>query len=221
MALSLGVAIPTYVKHVSFLQPLLNNIEQSTVKPEKISVSCSSVQVDRDVDFSVGSIPVTVQYTRQEYNPSQNRNRAASQLSTDLIMFIDGDDLMHPQRIELVKNVFLEHPEVEAVYHTYDHIKIEQRDNPYSTIQEAPEVILNEITSIPNWVGIRVRNTDSYNVHHAHVTVRKSVFDRIKFNESPRYKYMEDSLYASDLVNNGVNVAFLNSALTRYTMNTR
>ena len=180
--MSLGVAIPTYIKHVSFLQPLLDNITTSTVKPDTISVSCSSVHVNKDVEFEVNSVPVIVQYSTETLNPSQNRNKAASRLNTDLISFIDGDDLMHPRRLEFVKNVFLDHPEVEAVYHGYDHKDLSQKDVPFEVV-ETPHLFLNQVVANPNFVGISLGD---YHIHHAHVTLRKSVFDRFQFDENPR-----------------------------------
>lgn len=210
--MSFGVAIPTYVKHLPLLEFLLDNIMTSTVKPDRISVSCSSFHEEKTDEFELNSVPVVVQYTMDELNPSQNRNRAASRLNTDLISFIDGDDLIHPKRIEYVKSVFSDHPEVEAIYHSYEPKKLSEKNDPFQEI-ENPSLLLNETTIDPIHLGIYVLGN---HIQHAHVTLRKSVFDRFQFDENPSCKFLEDSLYARQLVLNGVNVAYLANPLSRY-----
>lgn len=216
----IGVAIPTYVKHVGLLQSLLDNIASSTIKPHAIAVSCSSVQINKQVQFTVNSVPVVIRYTTATLNPSENRNRAASMLDTDLISFIDGDDLMHPQRLEYVRNVFLNNPIVGAVYHSYDYVPLAQRDLPLLT-HGAPDITPNRLLQIPDGNGIVVDNEPSSPIHYAHVTVRSSVFRSMKFDESPRHKYREDSLYASTLVSNQIVLAYLRNRLSRYISGTR
>ena len=207
--MTFGVAIPTYVKHVQYLQNLLENIAKSTVKPDKISVSCSSVNVDRTVEFDVYSVPVVIQYTRAVLNPSQNRNKAAQMLTTDFISFIDGDDLAHPSRIEYIQNAFTESPSLDAIYHGYE---IAERDKPFQAL-DVPDLIQNQTIPNPDVLGIRV---GTYNIHHAHLTVRRSVFDKFKFDERPEMKYREDSAYAHGLATRGVNIGYLANPLTHY-----
>jgi glycosyltransferase involved in cell wall biosynthesis len=213
--MSVGVAIPTYVKHAVFLQSLLENITSSTIPPDRISVSCSSVQINKQVEFTVNSVPVVARYTTATLNPSENRNIAASMLDTEFISFIDGDDLMHPQRLEYVKEVFLNNPSVGAVYHAYEVTPLADRNLSLLT-HDAPDLSPNSIVQNPGGLGVVVQNEPATLLHHAHVTVRASVFSNVKFDESPRYKYLEDSIYASSLVSNQVGLAYLRNKLTRY-----
>jgi hypothetical protein len=224
--MSLGVAIPTYSKHFPFLQSLLENIASSTVKPEAIAVSCSSMPRNERVHVSVQGIPVVIDYSTRTLNPSQNRNRAASFLTTDFISFVDGDDLVHPQRIDYVKDVLIRHPEVGVVYHGYEHAPLANRNLPFPPIP-SPDLLLNSVVRKPPGphnpynIGILFQRDLAYEPHHAHITVRRRVFDQFKFDESPQFKYSEDSRYAMTLLENTVPMAYLANPLTRYIAGTR
>jgi hypothetical protein len=218
MSLTFGVAIPTYVKHAGFLQSLLENITSSTVKPDMISVSCSSMSMNRTVEVVVNSVPVIIQYTTEVLNPSQNRNKAASALDTDIISFLDGDDLMHPQRIEYVKQVFVDHPDIDVVYHSFESKSLLSRDAPFGPMS-FPDLRINQLIVNPGALGILVHTTEQsypYHIHHAHVTVRQRTFKVFKFDETPQYKYCEDSLYATTLISHDVQNGYLYNPLSRY-----
>lgn len=219
--MSLGVAIPTYSKHYPFLQSLLENIASSTVKPDMISVSCSSMIQTDEVHTTVRGIPVVISYSMKSYNPSQNRNRAISKLNTDFVSLIDGDDLMHPQRIEYVKATLLQNPDIAGVYHSYKHSLLANRNDPFEVLD--PPALNRDVQLSPSGLGLVVprESGGTYDLHHAHGTFRRQVLQQFPFDERPEYKYAEDSVHASILARNGVPLGYLANPLTRYMMGTR
>ena len=220
--MSLGVAIPTYIKHYFLLQPLLENITKSTVKPDMISVSCSSMIQTDDVHTNVNGVPVFISYSRRTLNPSQNRNRAISKLNTDFVSLIDGDDLMHPQRIEYVKNVLLQNPDIAGVYHSYKEAPLAQYNEPFERLN-GPLLMRDVIHPNADGLGLHVNDgtSTSYPFHHAHGTFRRDVLQKIPFDERPEYKYMEDSVHATAVYRSGMPLAYLANPLTRYIRGTR
>lgn len=219
--MSLGVAIPTYSKHYPFLQSLLENIASSTVKPDMISVSCSSMIQTDEVHSNVNGVPVVISYSRRTLNPSQNRNRAIAKLNTDFVTLIDGDDLMHPQRIEYIKNTFDQHPEIDGLYHSYKHSPLANRNDPFDTLE--PPVFMANVELNPSGLGLVVpkESGGTYDIHHAHGTFRRRILQRFPFDERPEYKYMEDSVHATILGRNGIKLGYLANPLTRYMVGTR
>ena len=219
--MSLGIAIPTYSKHYLFLQSLLENITKSTVKPDIISVSCSSTMQSGEEHSVVNGVPVVISYSRRTLNPSQNRNRAIAKLNTEFVMLIDGDDLVHPQRIEYVKNVFVQHPEIAGVYHSYEHVPLANRDDPFKPL--GPPMLMMNVELNPSGLGLIVPNGNggTYSIHHAHGTFRRHILYQFPFDERPEYKYMEDSVHATVLGRNNVRLAYLANELTRYIQGTR
>ena len=177
----IGVAIPCYNQHFDKLSSLIDNIAASTLKPDHIAISCSSWSHDRRTDTSYNGIPVSIQYSTKRLNQGTNRNIAAGMLTTDLISFIDADDLMHPSRLEYIAKAF-QNGQYHAIYHSYAHPHITAYATPFEPVGEYA-LVSGRIISNPNTAGILVENT-SYPIHHAHVTVRRDVFGRCKFNES-------------------------------------
>ena len=209
----IGVAIPCYNQHFDKLSSLIDNIAASSLKPQQIAISCSSWNHDRRTDTSYNGIPVSIQYSTQRLNQGTNRNIAAGMLTTDLISFIDADDLMHPSRLEYIAKAF-QNGDYHAIYHSYAHEHITAYANPFEPVGEY-DLVSGRIISNPNTAGILVENT-SYPIHHAHVTVRRDVFSRFKFDESWGAYRNEDSLYGKTLAENGVSIGYLANKLTRY-----
>lgn len=209
----IGVAIPCYEKHWKLLPALLDNISKSTLRPDHIAVSCSSWTHNNRTDTIYDGIPVSVQYSTKRLNQAANRNIAAGILRTQLISFIDADDLMHPSRLEYIMRAFQEGP-YHAIYHSYSHEPISAYTTPFEPAE--PYTLVSEpIILNPNTIGILVGKT-GHPIHHAHVTVRRDVFNRFKFDERWDVYRMEDSLYGKTLVERGVSIGYLANKLTRY-----
>jgi glycosyltransferase involved in cell wall biosynthesis len=217
---TIGVAVPCYSGHAHYIPSLLQNITTSTVKPDEIVISCSSSLTDRTDYFECNSVPVTILYSTRRLNQSTNRNRAAKLLKSDLISFIDADDLMHPRRIELLLETFQKYPDISVVYHNYSHDHISARENPF---WEEPElkVLPNKLVKDPIAHGLMVLTDPlrQYGHHHAHVTVRREVFDTFKFDEDWSAYRIEDSTYGALLFANNVPMLYLHNKLSRYTYN--
>jgi hypothetical protein len=134
-------------------------------------------------------------------------------LNTQLISFIDADDLMDPSRLEYVVRAFKEGP-YHAIYHSYASEPIGEYFKPFEPIGDY-DLVSTPIVSNPNAIGILV-GTTPHPIHHAHVTVRRDVFNRFKFDERWEVYRMEDSLYGKVLAENGVSLGYLANKLTRY-----
>lgn len=215
--MSFGVAIPCYVNHYKYIDGLLKNIASSTEKPDRIVISCSSWTDDSRVLYAFEGIPVEILYTKKALNAAQNRNRAAQELKTDLISFVDADDIVHPKRTAFLRSTFAEHPDIEVLYHNYTYDQQAKRYDPFRE-EESPALLPNKLVKDPKAVGIMVLTDPPNQIshHHAHVTVRRSVFQKFQFPENPQYARMEDSLYGAVLVANQFSVACLQNTLSRY-----
>lgn len=200
-----GIAIPTYVKHLCYLEPLLDSIKNSTVLPDCVSISCSSL----DCAFSLSPYPfnIIVSYTSEYKNPSQNRNIAASKLSTDIISFIDGDDISMPHRTEVLKQVM---QNSNIVCHDYIFIDEHPHDSGEAKLHK------DYIDTIVQKEGFPQSGIMHLRYHCAHVTLTKELFDKFKFDENEVFKYREDSEFLYRIVSSGQKIDYLDGKLSIY-----
>jgi glycosyltransferase involved in cell wall biosynthesis len=119
--MKIGIAIPCYNGHVELLFKLLNSIQNQTILPNKVVVSCSSTR-EEEFDFekiSLYTFSLQIITSEDKKCAAENRNIDASNLTDmDYLTFIDADDIMHPQRIELLLKAFQEH-DSDIILHNY------------------------------------------------------------------------------------------------------
>ena len=198
-SITIGVAIPCYKGHIHALFRLLQSIEQQTRKPDAVVVSCSS-SVSSDCPYlnHSFSFPLQILFESERKNAAQNRNRAAKALTTDIISFMDADDMMHPQRLEIVEYCFKTYP-VQIFLHGY-HVNASQ---PF--VRYTPPYCV-ELNRLYRDLYGNTRHYDvefseeTYTLHNGQPSVRKSVFERIQFDESPQYFGREDTMFCVRII---------------------
>lgn len=214
MRKTLGIAIPTYDKHISYLKDLLDLISKSTVLPEQVSISASSFNGNEP---EMGHYPFEVIFTptSESKNASQNRNIAASKLTTDIISFIDGDDLPHIKRNEMILKYF----ETNTLPVVHDYFREPKHDLSY-TNKDVGELdykvgIINSITK-DAYHHPFPKNEKSISYHNAHLSLLNEDFKKFKYNEDKSVERREDSIYNRQLVENGVFISYIKNKLSFY-----
>ena len=102
------VCIPTYHRHLKYLQECLDSIKAQTVLPDRVVLSVSSVAPEDITPFRTQSYPFEVVWltTTRIQMCAANKNcaaRAAIEAGTDFLSFFDSDDRMHPRRMEYIR----------------------------------------------------------------------------------------------------------------------
>lgn len=140
--MTIGIAIPVHYKYIPYLEPLLDSISNSTTPPTEVSVSIS----DCPDNFNLKEYPfkLILTKTKNKKNPCENRNIAANALSTDIISFIDSDDLSFSNRNEFLLKSFMNGSNV--VVHNYEITK--NRDIQISSTQEDLEIFHEYIDTV-------------------------------------------------------------------------
>ena len=190
--MSIGVAIPCYYGHIPNLINLLDSIENQTSKPNKVVVSCSSTKDEIELSKSY-SFPLEIIISEQHKNAAQNRNIAASKLNDiDYITFIDADDIMHPQRIEILLKVFKE-TKCDIVLHNYliNNCKFDKIENVNIRINELVQCYSGCIRHLD---FNKYYNTDEH-IHHSQNTIKREIFDIIKYPEEHEFTIKEDCIF--------------------------
>lgn len=120
-ALTTSVIVPCSYKHVQYLPELLQNIAGQTEQPEEVVISIS--EVDQADPFLIASIESTIYpfilkvlKNQNKLFAGQNRNAACRQALGEIFITQDADDLMHPQRIEIIKYFFSHYDIVHLIH---------------------------------------------------------------------------------------------------------
>ena len=99
--MTLGSAIPSCKSYLNYTYRVLEQIDNSTIVPDEVVVSISDTEIDIPLreDFN---FPIKWIRNPNSEEGCTNRNIAAENLTTDIITFMDCDDLVHPQRNEFI-----------------------------------------------------------------------------------------------------------------------
>jgi len=212
---TLGIAIPSHAAHLPQLYKLLQQISASTHLPQQVSVSISSVPEDTQFQF-FQTYPFEFIYsaTADHLNASQNRNVAAAKLKTDIISFIDSDDISHIKRNEYIMKVFQQG--CKAVVHDY-HMDRARDDNFWlSNIGDfhyKQDYIDLYNPSILPWPTNSQEHYITY--HNAHVSIIRELFDTFKYDENWR-EVGEDAEYNRRIFQSGIKLSYIANKLSMY-----
>ncbi len=109
--LKTSVVIPCYYGHFKHLPEILDCYVHQTVLPDEVIISLS--EVDRippheilALEQSGWPFSLKIIKNRMKLAPGQNRNIGCEHSIGDIILFQDADDLIHTQRVEIVKYFF-------------------------------------------------------------------------------------------------------------------
>lgn len=217
MVLRIGVVIPCYKPHINLLKRLFDSIENQTKKPDMVIVSCSSSE-DSDIPYKQEDYSFNFKiYTHKEKKiTAQNKNFGARLINTDIITFFDADDIMHPQRIEIIYNGFIKNTNMKLLIHSLC-INLTDLNFPLYDINNINYHV--DPFYVCNWGSLVFKNSYQYNITNGHCSIHKTIFDEIQFIESTDVLGREDTIFNTTIVNKYPNnnyVGFCNCELTWY-----
>lgn len=201
--MSIGVVIPCFIKHIDKCLELLDSINEQTILPVKVVVSCSS---SKPTDFPLKTYKFHLQVVISEYrlNAAQNRNIAASLLDTDIISFIDADDTMHPKRLEGIVQAM---QDADIVLHNFL-----TDDAPFQSIINF--TIDNKLSQC--FSGC-IKHETGKRIMHSQVSVKKNIFEMVRFSEKAEHEAKEDCVFCYQVFSlSNVRHAYIHEPLSKY-----
>ena len=217
MPLTIGVVIPCHKPNIGLLKRLLDSIENQTHKPDNVIVSCSSSKND-DIPYSIEHYSYPLHnYTHEDVkDTSENKNFGSRLIGTDIISYFDSDDVMHPQRIEIIYNAFITNSDLKLflhglslnptdfIYPIYDINSIRYELDPFYICQ---------------WGAVNLKDNSKRHITNGHLSILKEVFVELQYVETPDAKGCEDTLYNRTIINRYPNqkyVGYCDCELTWY-----
>lgn len=206
--MSLGIAIPCTRAHKDYLPDLFGALQNSTILPDEVAVSISDFEGELNFDYP---FPISVICHKEKLNAAQNRNCAASCLTTDFVSFMDADDLPHKRRNEFVLGALNQRG---VVCHGYTRaaadLELDILSAPF--IPDCFSVLIKAARMMPPFCF----DGKDRAAHWAHVSLRREIWDSLRFREGRAFHRIEDSVFAHDLVKSGFPISYLNAPLSFY-----
>jgi hypothetical protein len=209
--ISFGLAIPIVGYHSKYIPELLSLILKSEVLPDEVSICISS----SNITFENLNYPFKLIITQTKYfqNAAQNRNTAARKLNTDIISFFDADDIPHIKRISYLLKAF--EMGANVVVHNFFQSSIRDIDFTDSKIEQI-NYFPNSINSNNSKYPFPVSNTLWQKYACGHISIKRKIFIKYRYNESKLYLRREDAEFASRLVKNNIFISYINNELCLY-----
>jgi len=210
--MTIALCITCYNKDYYLTKFLMSYLKQQTVAPNEIIIYCSGIKYTETLEFIIinnKKIDIQTIFSSKLTNQAVARNICSKIANSSYIMFCDVDDIPHPSKIDIIQNIINKYTP-DFILHNYNNIfnyniiKFEQINN----------IILLPINEIDkNSTNVICRD---YPIHHAHITVKKSIFNTIQFNETDEYYRKEDGKFCQDLVMNNYKGIYCTSKLVNY-----
>jgi len=181
------------------LRKCLDSITNQTMLPKEVIVGHSEIteQQGRLVTDSYNyPFPVIFSCKQGKAFAAENRNRACVRASCDYISFIDADDQMFSQRLELIWGIINEHTP-KCVVHGFS-----GNHNLFKhTILKIPTdklVFGEDLHTLKN--RFPERDWLHERIHHGHATIHRDVIQCIKQDIRPAFYRKEDSKFVRDIL---------------------
>ena len=202
MPKAFSIVIPVVEQHDKFLPALISGLCKEAHLIEEIIICRGGLDESKRDQYicwlnqftkSQGKvIPLFLESSRKSRNAGRNRNIGAQKAKSDWIAFIDADDIYSDERLSILKKVIEKNPGTNLILHSYTY-QNELGEYPLIQVnqQTSFEPILNEVLYNENHEGTNSEENTNIKVpvsaggrsrvHHGHVTVRKSVFEKIHY----------------------------------------
>ena len=214
---SMSVCVPCYPRDTHKLKNLIKSINNQTVLPDLIIIGHSEFNDKQAKDlmnkYLNSKVKVKVVNTENKQFAAGNRNMAAYANTNDYITFIDADDIMLPNRIEVLKLIIKKYKPY-SILHNYT------SDPNYKYNYNIKDVKLGKEMYKIGKADKDTIHLTSVAVHHAHITIHKNTFKNVKQNNKKKYFRMEDSKFVRDILEyygkNNKTLIYINIPLTYY-----
>jgi glycosyltransferase involved in cell wall biosynthesis len=227
-----SIVIPVIPKHFHYLKKLLDELVWEDNFIGEIHVCASSVsqtslsKLRRIIAKSSFSEKTKIHSCLEIKTAGENRNYGWDRANFEIVVFLDADDVYHPNRLEIVTDVMFIN-QGDAVVHDYYRMTPKSifkfgNANSYSSITGKQLYKLNRASlenPLPDgdlYAGesnllLPEGALKSLKVHHGHLTVRRDI--PIRYTNR---KLGEDGELVREILKHGYNLVYVSAKLSIY-----
>lgn len=239
---TLSAVVIVVPQHERFLKRLLRNLNVTRQRFDEVIVVASGFghSIARVRKLVSLEYPSAIVLPRPLGSAGSNRNAGVRVASSELVAFLDADDAYALERNEMIRGVFAE---TKADYFIHSFMPFTDYQSVFSRLEnvrsfEAKELLSNddllaytfpegyrdrsvEISGTAQTTNLMwSREAQSFEVHHAHCTVRRDVFESLEFHEVFGVRN-EDGVFARDVLEAGFRVLVSSAVLSGYQQGAR
>lgn len=210
--MSISLCITSYNEDYSLIYNLLEEVQKQEALPAEIIFYCSgmqSVDISNVLAIKGQLVPIRTVFSSKKTNQATARNICSKIASSEYVMFFDVDDIPHPMKIYITRDV-IRRTNIDFFVHDYHQVK--HSNNFFEDLPKNFKTF--PITEIDK--GSTNIKCGDFPIHHSHVTVKKKVFEKIEFNETDQYYRREDGKFLQDLVISGYSGLYCPIKLVNY-----
>ena len=149
-------------------------------------------QQAKELEKKYSDLNIKVIFTEKKQYAAANRNMAASGNKCDYISFMDADDIMLENKIEILKKIIIEEKPL-SIIHNYNSVNTKYKVN--NNIKH--KIYGDEIYEILK--KTKTQNITKFKVHHGHITISKDIFNNVKQDTSDKWRRGQDSKFIRDI----------------------
>lgn len=228
-----SLVVPAIPRDVGLFEThLLVALSQQTLQPSEVIVALSDTNatVARELEARWGKIfegLVVLDHPGSQM-PGENRNRGAALATSPIISFMDADDRMHPQRLEIIADV-LTSSDAMVIIHSFSVAKGDSLEAPGFASRWAPDdwrrMVEQNVDGAVSTGQQLTRRWERFMGEaqegrgywpleaHGHLTVSRRVMDDVAFNAELRN---EDTDFIKRVSQHDGKVVFVPLPLSEY-----
>ena len=209
--MKLSLCIPCVDKHIPLFEKLITSIQYYTRKPDEIICSISPKflklnlsEEKKRLENKYNDLNLTILVRDTKTNCSENLNNCFDHVSGDIILITGADDIIHPQKCEIMEKLFTEYSDIKMILHN-----LHSGNTRDYNLKIFKNVVLENIrlyrniNSIENGCGCsnsEYEEATNKKFGHNYVcgaaTVHRDCIKKIKFENIP---YAEDAIFVANV----------------------
>ncbi len=188
--MKISLCITCYDQDYHHVESRILVLKQQTRHPDEVLVVCSGLE-----KLEVSDPNVKVYTFPARMLPGGARNKGGELATGDVVSFCDADDPMHPQKIEILGQIFKDEA-VDALVHGYG-----LNSPDFAPIANTDEIEIGQITEVDErWEKVQNHVFDPHRdiprtcvvpppkysdcpIHHGHISAKKEVFADLRYRE--------------------------------------
>ena len=188
--MKISIVIPTYPPHFCLLETCISYIMKSTILPDEIIISASEITdlIAANLLLELQkncNVPIIITGISTVGYAGTNRNAGVLKCNNDIIIFMDADDYMHYQKIEIDKTCFELYPDCKQLLNNSS-TNIRDLDNNY----DIKNLQFFKYMGDFNKTSIVTNGMDT--IHRGNIAIHKNTFNKIKYSN---VMHREDNIF--------------------------